>query len=154
MKLIFIVSKSTPEQFGYLDRGSVIIDDETILWHGSMSCCPNPHQVSTKKPWREAYGWLQCSEYPWECINHPKHGKCILLASGAELPARAPNVNHNGRAVVTEVMIHKGQSSSWRGSAACLTLDPDMWGSFICCFEIGEKGRIIIQQGAENGKHL
>jgi hypothetical protein len=75
---------------------------------------------------------------------HHKHDKCLLICDGAELPAREPNMNHNGRYVVSECFVHEGSTSKWRGSAGCCTLPPDKWESFIKEFFVGEKGELII----------
>jgi hypothetical protein len=147
--IIHVKSSSTPDQAGYQDKGAVFSDGGDLLWHGAMSCCPNPHTPINQCPWQKEYGWLACGEYDWQCIDSPRHGKCLLLGGGGELPARMPNFNHNGRMVVTEIMVHKGFSDTWRGSAACLTVSPNLWPGFIDFFKIDDKGKIVIQHSEE-----
>jgi hypothetical protein len=120
-KSIIIDCLSSPDRLGYNDRGTVLFDDR-IVWHDS----------------------LRSSSTTWECINSPKHGKCLLLNDGAELPARYPNSNHEGRLVVSEVEVHCGETEDWPGSAACCTVAPSLWPSFIKYFELGDTGQIAI----------
>jgi hypothetical protein len=142
-KSIIIDCLSSPDRLGYNDRGTVLFDDR-IVWHDSLRSSPNPYQPSTGKKWDLVYGWLAPCSTTWECINSPKHGKCLLLNDGAELPARYPNSNHEGRLVVSEVEVHCGETEDWPGSAACCTVAPSLWPSFIKYFELGDTGQIAI----------
>jgi hypothetical protein len=142
-KSIVVESKSCPDDHGYQDK-IVVFDDNKVAFHSACSACPNPFQHSTKKHWREVYGWVSCEEYSFEAIESEKRGKCILINSGLAIPARYPNPNHNGLEIVTEVFIHKGWSDSWRGSAGCITIPPTDWPEFINCFELGEEGELAI----------
>jgi hypothetical protein len=142
-KIITIDSLSTPDRLGYNDKGAVFFDD-VLVWHDAVSTCPNPYRSSTREKWRSAYGWIAPCSTTWECVTHPKHGKCLLLAKGLELPARYPNVNHDGRAVIAEVFIHCGYTADWRGSAGCLTVPTELWPDFIKYFELWESGNISI----------
>jgi hypothetical protein len=149
-KSIIIDSLSTPDRLGYNDRGTVLFDD-VVVWHDSLSACPNPYKPSIGTPWKECYGWIAPLSTEWECVNSPKHGKCLLLNGGGELPARFPNANHDGRLVVSEVELHCGFDSQWRGSSACATVRPDLWPDFIKYFEIGDKGQIAIIDKTQGG---
>jgi hypothetical protein len=142
-KAIIIDSLSTPDRLGYNDRVTVLFDDK-IVWHDSCRSSPNPYQPSTGKKWDLVYGWIApCSTDFW-CVDSPKHGKCLLLNSGAELPARYQNVNHDNRMVVSAVEVHCGETEDWPGSAACITIAPSIWQSFINNFELGDNGQIAI----------
>jgi hypothetical protein len=149
-KSIIIDCLSTPDRLGYNDRGTVLIDD-AIVWHDSLRSSPNPYQPSTGKKWSEAYGWIAPCVTEFECIISPKHGKCLMLNDGGELPARFPNSNHGGKLVVSAVEVHCGETADWPGSAACQTVAPDLWPDFIKYFELGDKGQIAIIDKTQGG---
>ena len=147
-KDLIVQSLSTPDRLGYNDKISIVIDDTQNGFHCPCSCCPNPYRPSDGALWRDAYGWLACNDkehpYTWQCWMSPKHGKCLLLNGGFELPARFPNSKHDGRAVVSEVEIHCGSTEDWRGSAACITLPPFIWQGFIVYFQLNETGNLYV----------
>lgn len=130
MKLQFL-SQSFPEDPGYPDV--VKVNDREF----ACSCCPNPFRPSDHETWEHAYGWLAAGSYKGKVVDNQKHGKCVLLGDGGELPARRPNVNHKGRAVVTEVFFHAGDTT-WRGSAACLTAPPAAFEEIMQKFNLGD----------------
>lgn len=162
-KDIIIQSLSTPDRMGYNDKINIVIDDTQNGFHCPCSACPNPFKIvkpgkpdidgsiaviEKHYPWRQVYGWIACNdkEYPytWQCITSPKHGKCLLLNGGGELPARYPNSKHDGRLVVSAVEIHCGETKNWRGSAACITLPPFIWQGFIGYFQLNETGNLYV----------
>lgn len=52
-------------------------------------------------------------------------------------PSLIPNPNHNGKAVITQVLIHSdGQQGGY--SNGCITIYPDQWAEFIKLFQLGE----------------
>ena len=157
-KSLIIQSLSTPDRLGYNDKISIVRDDESMAFHCPCSACPNPYRPSDGALWRDAYGWIACNTketpYPWQCVESPKHGKCLLLNGGGELPARFPNSNHGGRAVVSEVEIHCGSTEQWRGSAACITLPPFIWLAFIGYFQLNETGNLYVYDGSNMEKTI
>lgn len=105
-------------------------------------------------------GILAEGSYKWICGNRadtgakvlflyratPERDKLILKASDLGewervLPSLTPNPNHNGKMVISQVLIHSG---GYQGdlSLGCITLYPDTWMGFIRLFEIGEKGKL------------
>jgi hypothetical protein len=148
VKFIEIDSLTTPDVSGYGDKLHLWIDNVEIL-SCPCSVCPNPFRPSDSAPWRQAYGWLAPGECLFECMVNNKHGKHFLLADGGILPARAPNVNHGGDCVCSEIEIHRGDTMTWRGSAGCITLPPNIWQSFIDRFEVGDTGAIRIVDATE-----
>ena len=144
IKSIVIDSLSVPDFLGYNDRGTILCDN-AIVWHDSLSCCPNPYQPSTGKKYRMAYGWVAPCSATFECWSSPKHGKSLKLNDLGPVPARYPDLSNGApKMTCSAVEIHCGQNHDWRGSAACITVDPGVWPSFIKFFEIGDKGQIAI----------
>lgn len=152
-KSIIIDIRSTPEQNGYHDRITVLVDDEnSYRYHGDCSTCPNPVRPSDETVWFNAYGWVGVpGHYRYSCEKHPTRGKVLRLSdpSNIDHPERLPtvndNLNHNREPWADGVLVHEGYSLIWRGSAACHTLPPgDEWTKFIALFDIGETGDYII----------
>lgn len=144
MKALIFESKFVPSFPGYPDRVVLLDDAGVMLYHGSASCCPNPTKPGTQIPWDQVYGWVACGSYPAEVVVHHKHGLCVLLAGGREIPARLPNVNHGGRPVVSEVFFHAGDTATWRGSAGCLTAAPEVFAQIASRLVLGEPLRVVI----------
>ena len=142
VKMTFF-SRSTPAMAGYHD--TVLVDDNGNAAEFDCSCCPNPIKPSNGTPWEKVYGWLAPGTYQARVVSHPKHGKCILLAGGAELPARRPNVNHDDRRVVSEVFFHSGESETWRGSAGCLTAPPVTFGLIMSKLAVGDAVQVSVE---------
>ena len=143
-RTLIIESRQTPEQPGYLD--TIVLANNHLLWHGACSTCPNPTKpwpLSWVK-WNFAYGWAACGSYIWECVVSKKHGKCLCINAGDLIPARAPNRNHDGRRVVGAVLVHRGWSATWRGSAGCITVPPAEWDRFMSFFAYGDTGPLNI----------
>ena len=154
-KTIICDIRSTPDQAGYLDRGTVIAgDDKSTLWHDSMSSCPNPYQLSTGQKWKKVYGWCGTpGNYAWECVQTALHGVCLRLSNcngEGKVPTCNANSNHRGEHWADGVLVHCGDSEIWRGSAACHTIAPSKWPDFIALFAIGETGVYLIKKDAES----
>jgi len=127
----------------------VLVDDNGNAAEFDCSCCPNPIRPKDGTPWEKCYGWLAPGTFQARVVVHPKHGKCVLLAGGAGLPARRPNVNHDDRRVVSEVFVHSGESITHRGSAGCLTIPPNSWTSFMKGISAGDEILVtVIDSGA------
>ena len=144
-KSVILESYSSPDVPGYADKVAVF-DEQKIAYHCLCSVAPNPSRPWPRQSikWQDCYGWLAPGELAWRCIRHWKYGKCLLINEGLECATRNPNVNHDGRYVATEIILHKGWSAVWRGSAACPTIPPEKWKGFIACFEIDESGKLMI----------
>ena len=158
MKTITLHSLSTPDnpELGYGDYVQVDEDGKN-LWGSHASCCPNPYKVNGQGkpiPWKLLYDWIAYGEYKWECVDHYKYGKCLLINGGGEVASRNPIKNANGT-IFTEVFVHSGgmgKNPNWRGSAGCITLSPDLWPDFIELFKVGEKGKLIVKPFIEDKK--
>lgn len=152
MKTFIIRVSSTPDhpEYGYGDHFEIINDHQKIISGGHCSTCPNPFSPTTKKPYTERYGWIQLGTYSLLCINHSKYGKCFLVNGGGEVPGRYPNSNHNGKFILTEILIHTGgfgsKNPKWRGSAGCITIKPDEYEKTMNFFDYGEKVTLIIRE--------
>ena len=151
MKLIELFSLSTPDnpEYGYGDYITVAEDKETI-WGSHASCCPNPYKINGQGlpiPWKLIYDWIDFQECEWECVDHYKYGKCLLINNGGEVKSRNPVKNKDG-STFTEVFIHSGgtgKNPNWRGSAGCITLGPDLWPEFMELFTLCEKGELHVK---------
>lgn len=151
MKTIIFTRQSTPEKpaLGYGDRVTV----------GGFTCeastCPNPYKTlgaGRISNWRAHYALLAPVETTFECVDHPRFGKSLLVNNGRELPTINPNRNHESRNVATEIFVHCGGlhsvNKNWRGSAGCFTLPIDKWSDFIDLFTVGERGVLILRATA------
>lgn len=157
VKRVELLVSSTPDnpKFGWGDHVEVFENDK-MIYGGHASSCPNPYQ-STKdglsaRPWWMVYGWMADGEYEFECIEHYRFGKCLIINKGGKVPSRD---NRRGRGYLEEVFFHEGARMSvnrkWRGSAGCATTPPEEWKSFIDCFKIGDKGKFIVRPLIEKG---
>lgn len=129
---------------GYHDK-LVVSTNGDRLWHGPCSACPNAWKPGTGKWWDKAYGWAGPGEYPWECVEHRKFGKCLLLNNAQAIFARNRNPNHQGKHILKGVFLHAGgtgRNKDWRGSGGCPTICSTIWPDFIKLFDVGEKGTI------------
>jgi hypothetical protein len=146
-KDIIIESLSTPDRLGYNDKIAIIKDDQSTAFHCQCSACPNPYRASDGAQWKDVYGWIACNDklhaYTWECTTTPKHGKCLSINDGGAVPTRFIDKN-NGKAEAYSVLIHCGYNDTWRGSAACCTLPPLIWPTFIAFFELNETGNLYV----------
>jgi hypothetical protein len=144
---IVVDSLSAPEAPGYCDK--IAVCNGELLYHGPASCCPNPRQPLIKggKRWALVYAWIAPGLYWYECIEHPKRGRCLLLNGGGVVATRNYNVKHAGR-YMTECMVHCGWSKTWRGSAGCITVPPSGWSTFIENFAVGDVNTIFVRGGA------
>lgn len=156
MKLVIATRLAQPEVGGFPDKCRIEdADNGMILWQTLFfGTNPNPVDPKSGAPWRKCYAQLAPGEYRYECVNSPKHGKCIALNTSSAHPfggeCRTTNINHNsatikpGTYTAYAVQIHcgyrGGDKAPWRGSQACQTVDPDEWPHFISHFELGEKG--------------
>lgn len=144
MKAIVIESYETPDENGYPDRIAVIADHGGIAYHGFCGASPNPYRPRTDQPWQEVYGWVAPGEYEYECIEHERRGKALAVNGRGRVPTRNPNPNHDGEMWAAGILVHRGSTDFWRGSAGCITIPPDAWETFISTFEVGERGELKI----------
>lgn len=152
MKTVTFYSLSTPDnpEMGYNDYVDVG-EDGNSLFASHASCCPNPYKVNGQQlpiSWKILYDWIDFQECSFECVSHHKYGKCLLINNGGEVKSRNPIKNKDG-SIFKGVFVHCGainsKNKNWRASAGCCTLSPELWPDFISCFEIGEKGKLIVK---------
>lgn len=152
MKIDIIAERySEPDETGpivapdpYQDRLALIVGD-ALTWHGACRTWPNLYRPSDRAPYPDAYGVLDVCECACVVMHHGKYNKCVMLASGCELPALLPNPNQNGRKIIGEVFIHCGDSETWPGSAGCITVPPGDWREFLAMLSIGDYGTFHLQ---------
>jgi hypothetical protein len=75
------------------------------------------------------------------------HGLCIVL--DGKPPTILPNSNHGGAYYAENVLVHKGDSLEWRGSAACITISPDVYDSLFALLPVGTVLNVAV---IHNGK--
>lgn len=160
MKTVTFLRNSTPEKpaIGYGDYVEVY-DDKKYLFGSHASTCPNPYRAQDKeriKHWRELYALLAPCETTFECVDHPKFGKCLIVNNGERLKTLNANRNHMNEYYATEIFAHCGGLNSfnknWRGSRGCFTIHMEYWCNFIDCFVVGEKGILILKDFCDNKK--
>lgn len=154
MKTVKFLRSSTPDnpELGYGDH-VMVYDDGKEIYGGHASTCPNPYSVNRKshaKPWTMLYGWIAEGEYKFQCRDHEKFGKCLLLNGGGKVDSCVPNPAHNGEMWMEEIFVHRGAIGSlnpkWRGSRGCCTIPPEEADRFFACFQPGETGKVIVRK--------
>jgi hypothetical protein len=157
MSLKIIATRlSTPDKPGFPDKCILEDDVDTMLLGGTLRFGTNPNPVNPKTglPWEVAYAQLAPGMYDYKCVDHRKFNKCLVLNGGAKCPTTRPNPNPEspcrGTYFAEGIFIHRGFRSgeqSWRGSAACMTVDPDEWSVFINHFKFGDTGKFQLIDG-------
>ena len=89
MKTVTFLVNSTPERpaLGYGDY-VIVESDEALLFGSHASTCPNPYRLNDHGSavlWKVIYDWIAEGEYQWQCIQHDKYGKCLLINGGGEV---------------------------------------------------------------------
>lgn len=113
------------------------------------STWPNPFKP--KPPYdlklSEAYAAIAEGEYHFKYSNTAHNGKPgIDIDNNGKIPTICPNPNQDGKSFADHVDAHSGQNSTWRGSAACLTIHPDDYAAFCSVFKEGDKGILEIER--------
>ncbi|MGA2091800.1 MAG: hypothetical protein ABSH16_00130 [Sedimentisphaerales bacterium] len=152
-----ILRKSTPSlpAMGYGDRGRLFKGtDPTPIWEADelVSSCCNPYDPRTKDPWDAVYTCICCGCYKGKVINDARpdgHGWCIVLNDYGPVPTILPsrNAEHYGKFIATEVLVHKGYSPTWRGSAACITIHPDVYEALFALLSIDTELQVALIHG-------
>jgi hypothetical protein len=141
---------SKPEENGYPDKVQILNSDtgDMIVYECTRyRTNPNPYSPHGGQQWREVYAQIAKNAptgIPYECVETPKHGKCIALNGMGPVPTTLPDPNNHGKMFAEAVLIHEGFSATWPGSMACQTVHPDDWPAFIDHFKLGEKGIYIL----------
>lgn len=160
-KRVFVTSKSTPDQPGWMDWIEVW-EDGKKLWEGPGSSSPSPlaykeyeaAQDAGRNPKREDYtsdkrgGMIDYGTYNFLVEDHPLYKRSLKLNGGGEVDSRWPNPRHNNRPVLDEVFVHNGYYAGdrdmERGSSGCITIRPDHWRNFQNVFGEKETGEVIV----------
>ena len=143
MKKLTFKRTATPKKPGYND--SCIIAELAAI-QGTYECSTEPNAVrpSDGVVWDKAYGEVAPIITTFKCIVSPKHGKCLAVNNLLPVPTTNENSNHDGAKIAADVEVHCGDSVTHRGSAACFTIFPPLWESFISHFEVGEVGQLVL----------
>ena len=149
MNEVLLEVRSSPSKPGYNDT-MIVIRDNHLRFACDCSGGPNHRQPRRTGggPWFEMYGRIDRGIWPYECIEHPNYGKCLLINRADKVASRVANPNHNGNYYLTEIFVHSGYSDTWRGSAGCPVIHPADWDSFMRYFEVGEKGNFSVEDYA------
>jgi RHS repeat-associated protein len=74
----------------------------------------------------------------------------LIVNEGGNVPVTGgfnPNVNYPatyGTPYADGILVHSGDSLWWRGSAGCITVQPNQWNAFINNFQAGDTGKIRV----------
>jgi hypothetical protein len=94
------------------------------------------------------YATIAAGEYKYEVVNTDRYGKSLVINGGGAVPTVGNNPNRNGgnygQPYATQIYVHRGDSSWWRGSAGCITVHPNQWSAFINNFQVGDTGKIRV----------
>ena len=144
---IDIIQQSTPDQEGYLDLIECFDELDKSVYISRCGSTPNPRSPKTGARWDTCYAWIAAGhDYGWRVYHSPSKGKVLLLNNGGNVVTVNPNPNQNGEHYAEYVEIHEGDSPSWRGSMACITLPPAAWSRFIDMFDNKAEGTIYIKK--------
>jgi RHS repeat-associated protein len=77
----------------------------------------------------------------------------VRLENGGEIPTLGPNPAQHNEEYATGVNIHHGYSSSNRGSAGCITIDPNHAPEVWNVLQNGETGTVTITRPAETNNN-
>jgi len=138
---------SDPTVPGYNDRIAVADSRlHCISYLCPASGGPNHRQTNARGggPWQARYPQIAPGTYRYECVEHRKYHKSLLLESGKEVACRAPNPQQHGELFMRGAFLHSGQSAGWRGSAGCPVVHPVFWLGFLFFFKIGQRGRLYV----------
>jgi hypothetical protein len=144
------------ESLVFLDKISIVskitsVDVSPLLWHNHCRTWPNAYQKVGLIPYDKCYATLAPCDTTYECVNHVRFGKCLLLNGGGRLPGKYSNPNVRSKCYGTmfldEVFIHCAWSKSWPGSAGCITLHPLVYPEFISMFKHKAFGRFVLVEG-------
>lgn len=147
MKIVSFIRQTPPSNYSLVfnDPVTVVNDDIQIGKTPFGRSMPNAIKPGSGRIWDMAYGVIALGTYNAVCIQHEKHGKCLRIADGREIPAAMPNINHGMRHVVSGALVHSSDTETWPGSAACLTIKKSEWKAFIALFSIGETVKVEIR---------
>lgn len=70
----------------------------------------------------------------------------VRLENGASIPTLGPNPAQHGQDIATGINIHRGDSLTNRGSAGCLTIDPQQSSQVWDILENGETGTVTVSR--------
>ena len=150
-KIIHGYRQSQPEVEGYPDKVRIYNGNtgDMLLYECTrFRTNPNPYKPSSGQPWTEVYAQIAptgaSGGISWECLETPKHGRCIALNGMGPVPTTGPDPNNGDKFFAQAVLIHCGFSDTWSGSMACQTVFPADWGAFISHFHLGEQGLFLL----------
>jgi hypothetical protein len=154
-RILVLCSFARPEIPGFNDK-LFAVEDNQIVYGCPASGCPNNKKPNKTLPfdqwpsWENYYAWIACTPVDkplhWEiCTTGKRPEGCFVLESGGAVPTRVPNPNQCNTMFAYNVEIHKADTDEWRGSAACITIQPKHWSKgFFNMFMLGEKGLLYI----------
>ena len=77
-------------------------------------------------------------------IGHRGREPGVRLENGGPVPTLVPNPLQNNQSFATGINIHSGYSATCRGSAGCITINPDQANQVWEILEPGETGNVTI----------
>ena len=142
---IIVQAISPTENPGYNDN-IIVVRDNSIKF-----VCPGSRSPNQRTPWKEGgihwstkYGRIALGKYDYEVVTQGTYGKCFLINGGLVCKSDVPNPQQGGKHFLTEIFLHRGSTTNWRGSAGCLTCHPLFWNCLLYFFKIGDSGTLAI----------
>jgi RHS repeat-associated protein len=104
-----------------------------------VSSWPNP---------RNANPGIAEGEYGsvYRTTGHRGRTDGVSLEDGAEIPTLGPNPNNGNNQTATGINIHCGNTGTNRGSAGCITIDPEYCEEVWRILENNSRGTVIINR--------
>ncbi|MCE5195198.1 MAG: hypothetical protein LLF28_07095 [Nitrospiraceae bacterium] len=78
--------------------------------------------------------------------GHRRKKPGVRLKNGGQIPTLDANPAQNNKKYAIGINIHCGKSNTWRGSAGCITIEPDKCQQVWDILQEGEKGTVILRR--------
>ncbi len=138
--LFEITVKDTSGRYGQTYGGQITItgdSGQTVTVQGSSWPNPsNPHPGISEGQYPSVYS----------PTGHREQKPGVRLKDGGQVPTLAPNPDQGGQSFSTGINIHCGDSPTNRGSAGCITIQPDQCEEAFNVLQPGETGNVSISR--------
>jgi len=149
-KTIFIHERGKWSDLGY--HAIITVADDSYIG----SSWPNPYKPSNPKIKLDKYaGAIKAGTYIYQ-FSHKAHNggigfnlRTLTGIFNGSIPTLNMNPNQNNQLYATNVDLHAGDKPNWRGSLACLTINPYYAKDLFEKFVENEQGLLILKRDFE-----